>query len=67
MNTEEPTTTAALRSGDRHLAERVQRLCALAGLDLTVVAPGAEPPLHGVLVDDVTSRRAGRGARWGAR
>lgn len=59
MNTEEPTTTAALRSGDRHLAERVQRLCALAGLDLTVVAPGAEPPLHAVLLDDVTEQ-AGR-------
>lgn len=54
MKTDEPTTTAALRSGDRHLVERVQRLCALAGLDLTVVAPGGEPPDHGVLLDDLT-------------
>lgn len=54
METDEPTTTAALRSGDRHLVERVQRLCALAGLDLTVVAPGGEPPAHGVLLDDLT-------------
>ena len=45
---------AALRSGDRHVVEQVRRLCALAGLELDVVAPGSAPPAADVLLDDRT-------------
>jgi len=45
---------AALRSGDRHVVERVRRLCALAGLALDVLPPGSDPPAAAVLLDDRT-------------
>ena len=45
-------TTAVLRTSDRRLAERVRRLCALAGLEFALVGPGAEPPRAAVLLDD---------------
>ncbi len=54
---------AALRSGDRHLVEDVRRLCVLAGVELTVVAPGSEPPAAAVLLDD---RTLTRGVPWRA-
>lgn len=51
--------TAALRSNDRHLVDRVRRLCVLAGVRLEVVAPGGEPPAAAVLLlDDRTDRTA---------
>lgn len=44
---------AVLRSGDRHVVERVRRLCALAGVELEVCAPGSDPPTSAaVLIDD---------------
>src|SRR5690606_41701053 len=46
--------TAALRTGDRHLVDRVRRLCVLAGVHLEVVAPGGAPPEATVLLDDRT-------------
>ena len=46
--------TAALRTSDRHLVDRVRRLCVLAGVHLEVVAPGGAPPEATVLLDDRT-------------
>lgn len=46
--------TVALRSGDRHLIEKVRRLCVLAGVELEVLAPGSGPPTAAVLLDDRT-------------
>src|SRR5690606_16097762 len=44
---------AALRSGDRHVVERVRRLCVLAGVELEVRPPGSDPPTTAaVLIDD---------------
>lgn len=47
---------AALRSGDRHLVERVRRLCVLAGIELELVTPGSDPPAVALLLDDRTER-----------
>ncbi len=43
---------AVLRTADRHLVDRVERLCALAGAVLDVVPPGTPPPAAAVLLDD---------------
>ncbi|WP_413451504.1 septum site-determining protein Ssd [Georgenia phoenicis] len=48
----EAAVRAALRSGDRHLVERVRRLCTLAGVTLEVLPPGSDPPEAAVLLDD---------------
>lgn len=58
----EAEARAALRSGDRHLVERVRRLCALAGVELEVRPPGSGPPTTAaVLLDD---RADLSGAAW---
>lgn len=54
---------AVLRSGDRHVVERVRRLCVLAGVELEVRPPGSDPPpTAAVLIDD---RGDPAGLPWG--
>ncbi|PYG01135.1 helicase/secretion neighborhood CpaE-like protein [Georgenia satyanarayanai] len=49
----EAAVRAVLRSGDRHVIERVRRLCVLAGVELDVRPPGSDPPaVAAVLLDD---------------
>ncbi|MEE6281519.1 septum site-determining protein Ssd [Georgenia sunbinii] len=50
----DPHHGAVLRSADPGLIDQVRRLCALGGLELTVVPPGSGAPVGSIHLDDVT-------------
>ncbi|WP_152192720.1 septum site-determining protein Ssd [Georgenia satyanarayanai] len=55
----ESAARAVLRSGDRHVVERVRRLCVLAGVELEVCQPGSDPPATAALLIDDTADPTG--------